>query len=850
MLDDGEDWLDYPEVPFKDDIYGMVDSGWYHGTDDTYGDDFFENLGKTHFRIHANYTGYGKEGSVDISKGGWLVVEEIFGGSPWVIFSHTLQGYAEGVDYVIESTPNPTKVKYGIDTGYVKHKIYDAGEPHQFNTDFDPWRISLGYGEATFTTYAGGRDPCNLISPNIKMTTILDPATHNQELTLIPAADPENPDLGDYPKQVEGTFMEIQIEAMNGTDDNWINTTMEPSLPANLGNSEIVMSYVAYPRPLVPAKVDPQTGEVIQGGDDIGAFKAGWRFNQPEQEVLVKVGNTLPLLQPSRRAYFVFLLKVDEDLEKGIYDIHFESSGDRIHYTGEKHGEIRYEIPSAKFAIAERDESGNVIDYPELVLGQGDLNEVKVFTTDAFTGLENSKWSLEDVDHTDFEGLNLQSDRLSSTYDENTGIETLDLSRFTNFPTVENNAFYILQEGQIYSYDESDQVIVADSTELGFTIDSEEAARFVKNETPQASADYQIRQTTALKVTSAGPRINVYKEVYSINGVKVEKKGEFALTPGDKDIETMVEVYNWGNDMNENTLLEIHPGEYFEPIEEKLPDGCEVVDGVIEARLGSFIPGELKKFYLNFEPSPKACETMYDKTELIPYIEVSYRGAADKELFAYPEKTILDFPALDINLFGLNTMTAEVTFGNIVEMSAEIVNGVVDADSVNINFYSVVDKSDTTLIGTKRLETIYENAVENVEMKFEIPEGTRHLQVLAVVDPEDTNCEFCENNNEQILTIPILGPYWAQNVGVFPNPVKTTAEIAYSLPRDMREVALVIYDAQGRLVEKISGLPTANGTHSAQWDASGFAKGAYFYHLTGLNEAGETEKYYGSMIKD
>ena len=98
MPDDGEDWPGYPAVPFRDDIYGQVNSGWYAGADDTYGDDYFEDLGKTHIQINADYTGRGREGSVEISKGGVLVVEEIFGGSPWVLFSHVLSGFAEGTD--------------------------------------------------------------------------------------------------------------------------------------------------------------------------------------------------------------------------------------------------------------------------------------------------------------------------------------------------------------------------------------------------------------------------------------------------------------------------------------------------------------------------------------------------------------------------------------------------------------------------------------------------------------------------------------------------------------------------------------------------------------------------------
>jgi hypothetical protein len=42
-------------VPFQDDIYGWVDSGWYCGPDNTYGDDFFEKLGKQQFRFNVLY---------------------------------------------------------------------------------------------------------------------------------------------------------------------------------------------------------------------------------------------------------------------------------------------------------------------------------------------------------------------------------------------------------------------------------------------------------------------------------------------------------------------------------------------------------------------------------------------------------------------------------------------------------------------------------------------------------------------------------------------------------------------------------------------------------------------------
>ncbi|MBN2273865.1 MAG: hypothetical protein JXK95_06000 [Bacteroidales bacterium] len=301
MPGNGEEYPEYPDMPFHDDIYGTVDSGWYNGSDNTYGDDFFEKLGRTHFRIHANYEGKGREGSLEISKGGILVVEEIFGGSPWVIFSHVLTSFARGAAIKVESQALPSMVRYGTDTVFIRHHIIDENEPHRFDGQFDPYHLSYGYGESAVTTIVGGKDPCSLIEPVISTSSIIDPSEDRKTITLIPDPDASIPELNEYPKNVTGAFVEVRLEVMNGTGDNWINTTLTPVIPAGLGNTSVVMSYVAYPRPLVP-------------GDDIGTFEAGWRFNQPEGEVLVKPGNNLPLLQPSRRAYYIFLFKVDESL--------------------------------------------------------------------------------------------------------------------------------------------------------------------------------------------------------------------------------------------------------------------------------------------------------------------------------------------------------------------------------------------------------------------------------------------------------------------------------------------------------------------------------------------------------
>jgi hypothetical protein len=63
-----------------------------------------------------------------------------------------------------------------------------------------------------------------------------------------------------------------------------------------------------------------------------------------------------------------------------------------------------------------------------------------------------------------------------------------------------------------------------------------------------------------------------------------------------------------------------------------------------------------------------------------------------------------------------------------------------------------------------------------------------------------------------------------------PNPVRTTAEIAYALPTDSK-VTLRVYDAAGMLVETLVNNWKEAGVYTASWDARGIANGVYFYKL-------------------
>jgi hypothetical protein len=65
----------------------------------------------------------------------------------------------------------------------------------------------------------------------------------------------------------------------------------------------------------------------------------------------------------------------------------------------------------------------------------------------------------------------------------------------------------------------------------------------------------------------------------------------------------------------------------------------------------------------------------------------------------------------------------------------------------------------------------------------------------------------------------------------YPNPFNPATKISYSIPQTA-EVKLVIFDMLGKEVTTlVSGKVTA-GTHEAEWDASAYPSGVYFYKIT------------------
>ncbi len=828
MIGDGEDYLNYPATPFTDDIYGEVDSGWYSGADGTYGDDYFETLGKTHITINAEYVGRGREGSVEISSGGVLVCEEIFGGSPWVISSHVLSGFATGTDMSVESEVVPEVVYYGTDTVYLKHTIADTNEPHKFNSNFDPYHVSYGHGTSTITTYVGAKDPCSLLSPAISMPAIVDPGYDQNTITLVPNADdnPDNSDLDSYPRDVTGCFLEVRIEVGNSTDNNWNNTTVTPEITSDIGSVE--MSYVAYPRPLVPSHI--VDGKVV-AGDQPNTFTTGWRFNQPESEVLVKMGNTLNMMQPTRKAYFVFLVKVNDALDEGIYSIPFTISGEQYYYDGTSQGEISYEVPDAYFSVVDKDENGQISKYQQLVLSSSDLNNLEIDNTSNFVAIGETKYSNVDFDYVDFNNI---TGTLASTG------SNIDLSKFNNFPNVDTTKLVIMQKGVVDSYNTNAEIL---------TLTNGQTLKY-----SDAKDEEQVTTSGSLAVTPIGPRVRVTNSVYSINGTPVS---DTIIYESEEDlyVQTLLTVKNTGTDISSNTIIKINPGPYYTIVTDSLASNCSVTDGILSIDMDNVIPGEQETQYLPFLLNCDEIPEGEDIRLLIDLTNIDYEGTlVDREFsFEDPEDLLLDlydFEAIDISYSTLADGT--------VKVNATANNRGIDGENVWFRIYSIVG------------DGVYEFPIaeiqdedfapgENIELSgtYTLPETDKSIAFIAIIDDGQVYTEITELNNSITVTYnddaTSIDNTDNNNpqLKVYPNPFDQQVTFNYTLPNDYSNVHLQVYSLSGSLLYTVENCPANAGVNSISWQNADLEAGTYFYRMIGTNVSEEpVQLFKGTIIKN
>ena|ERR1051326_8706915 len=76
----------------------------------------------------------------------------------------------------------------------------------------------------------------------------------------------------------------------------------------------------------------------------------------------------------------------------------------------------------------------------------------------------------------------------------------------------------------------------------------------------------------------------------------------------------------------------------------------------------------------------------------------------------------------------------------------------------------------------------------------------------------------------------------------YPDPFNPATTIRFSLPRASR-VKLSVYDLLGREVHKLLNQEIGAGDTEIEWDASGFASGAYYYRITATDLSGSKKTF-------
>jgi hypothetical protein len=729
-----------------------------------------------------------------------------------------LSGFAEGTDLSVKSSVIPEMVYYGIDTVYLKHIVADTNEPHHFDANFDPYHVSYGYGESTITTFAGAKDPCSLVEPSVSMPAILDPGYDHHTLTLIPNADPANPDLEGYPKKVSGTFMEVRIEVNNSTDDNWINTTITPQLTPELGNTSVELSYVAYPRPLVPSKYDPGTGKIVKG-DQPGTFTTGWRFNQPEGEVLIKTGNMLNLMQPTRRAYFVFLLKIDPALKNGFYEIPFTLSGTKKHYSGASHGSVSYAVPNAMFCIADKNATGTVREFEKIILAHSTLKSLNVSSTNKFVPTGRIKWSVTDFGTTEFAGV---PGTLQAGADGK-----IDLGRFTSFPGLDTTQLVIMQEGTVDSYNTTADILrLTDGQLLNYT----------------TSDGAKTLPSDRLLVKPVGPRIRIKNSIYTKNGLRVT---DTIIYEPEQElyVNTLLTARNTGSDISSHTHVNIFPGPFYHVLTDSLDANCLFNNGLLSVDFGNIIPGEMKEQLLPFVLKPDQLPEGMDIRTIIEQSGIDYEGTLVDVAFRFTDTNKV---LLDLYDFEATRISFDDLGNGQVQVNASADNRGLGGKDVWFRIYPIIGGGTYEFpIAEIRVENFVPGQQIDLSGIYKLPVTDKSIEFIAIVDDGYDFVEITEMNNSIktsfVVTATDDTKIQGNTLTVYPMPFSDDVTFEYTLDKDYINVALRVFDLNGKLRLEINDLPSANGVNSVHWRSTDLPAGNYIYKVSGQVNAGIPE---------
>ena len=831
-----DDWLDDTgdrffnpiDSAYLPDAFPPGSGAWLPGPDGEYGDDQVEALGAQSLKVFARFQGQGREGLLKINDGAWLVNEEIFGGPPWVQFSHVQQAWAVGHQIVVDGKPDPTFVDLHPQPVLTKFQIRDENEPHQFDILFDPWLKCFGNNRSTASTYLGLMDPAHQLTPDIEMPARLNRSAV-RSITIFPGLDPVQ--YPGFPKQGQGLFVETIVELDNvgqvlPTYDangnligacvttHWYNVNVKPQL-AGLGNSEIFGAYCAYPRPLVP-------------DDDFRTFQTGWRFNPPPEEILLQIGNsdgsaTIPEIQATRRGYFIFLLKIDPGLANGCYRIPFQVTGTARAYNDATGGTpLNLSIPEARFSLSNGDTQPFIIGEAEITDLQDDLADyVKLDPATDVRWTDSSEPT---------EKTFLQLAPVNAYQQDSTLFMTSPLPRFPLETGVPDNNFWLVNRLQV------------DVPDAGENIPLDSGLRLTYRDHFGFESSFSIPPLT---VAARGAEVLVSKRLLEVNQQPVES-GTFTLKEGTNQLKLGLNLFCHGTDIVQAPVVSQILGPRIELQASNYPPDATTIlangSRQLTWHLPDMIPGSQRFLNLTlglaFVESQKMEPILICDTSAVKYLEYQ---SVDLQQIWY---------ALDLSIDpqqGLRIEPENPNPGETVQFSAAIHRqGFAGAQNVVVRFFKTDPTVPQNTLGEITLNRFFQSDT-SIDLSWQLPSGNAQVfDFYVLVDADSTIGELSEKNNIAHLTATAGNVLFIDQLINYPNPFQYDTEFIFTLGQPA-DITIKIYTLEGRLIRTIDHGPAEPGYNSVYWDGldadgDNLSNGTYIYKIIAKNATKTVEK--------
>ena len=814
-------------------------NGWCPGPDSTYGDDLPEKLGSTHLTMRLIWHGDGYEGLVKINDGATLVNEEIFGGSPWVQWSHALLTEAKGNNLSVWNRDvSPTVVSLYPDTIYLRYTIKDTHEPHDFDEDFDPYIVSASDENMNIEVRTGGKEPASLFDPDITMHARVDLSADERIVTNIADIPDSIVDAVGYVRDIDAALTTIIVEVDNASGSIWNNVDCSLDL-SGVGETSPVFWYGVYPRPFVPAHYDESSGEWIPG-DDPRTFHAGWRFNSSEKEVLFQYGNpdgsvTIPEVQSSRRVYYIFHLAVDPNLAQGIYDIPVTVSGVERDYS-EPYGTGTPFSKTVTTKLASVNWASN--PTPSFVIATAHLNELLDTLADyvqPITPVEARwSWSQPDPDHFD-DGI---YNDLSGDFSGNV-LRLFPDAQFVDFPPAPTrNSVWVIVRSIIDAETGSDDLLISQYP----TLDFDDLFGIERNVTGKE-----------LTIAARGPAVLPLKRVAVANGDTIGADGFYTLNQGDNELVIQLDAVNFGNDIASNPKFYVQIGKdaYFDGIDSSYTFSYDDVQRIVEIDVPDIFPGEVRTIPIWLAVPTTQVDSVL---ELCYAFTANFWGLAggsgllratssdDGRMFTEIDPDTIYYGA-NLSIFDNDIALSNQApnIGDEIDISATVhFSGNTKFENVPVRLIA----QDGTPLGSDNIIPLLSPSPDSIySVNFQHTVGDYYEKLFIVVDPDSQFGEIKEGDNVATVEIFTGKGDPLRDVVNYPNPFKKYTEFVYTLTRPVKSLDIEVYTLRGRLIKKFSG-STTPGYNSVGWDgidADGdpIANGSYIYKIIAKDSDGK-----------